>query len=108
VLLFLKINTALSEEQKSIMAEVAAVNETYNLCLSMNDMTVEQRMKYLNIKKNNKKIIKRILTNFFFRILATCSLYKCIVQSLVRGPVDYSRGSVRDIVRDRHVASEQL
>jgi len=28
VLLFLKINTALSEEQKSIMAEVAAVNET--------------------------------------------------------------------------------
>lgn len=28
VLSFFKINTALSEEQKSIMAEVAAVNET--------------------------------------------------------------------------------
>jgi len=28
VLSFLKINTALSEEQKNIMAEVAAVNET--------------------------------------------------------------------------------
>lgn len=28
ILSFLKINTALSEEQKSVMAEVAAVNET--------------------------------------------------------------------------------
>jgi len=36
------------------------------------DTTMHKKTTLYN-KKNNKKIIKRILTNFFFRILATCS-----------------------------------